>query len=1810
MELTMKTYGLQTVLSLIKSFKFTRSASIKRLKTPVCVLVSCLLCLVALESKALVSFPEWVQQQSDKYIEDLKNQSAGLSSQEIALSVQRIKEAKESEQWASVVSEYGRVLGKDPNNMDHFKDWLQLILANQKLREVDKNNWKAFEDARSAAIHVYRLAKTPEQKAEVLLVLGNMLDPENPYDTPNYAMVLNEVHSLVSVEKLKKEHPYLKNFMPHQFVKTEVNNQGSPPSVCFNFSQPLKSPSAGFHYEDYIQITPKVDGNLKVSGRQLCLSPVQFGATYDVILKKGIPNEYNDKTEEDQHISFKVKDQDARLSFSPNAYVLMREDNPVLPLTGVNVDTVTLKILRINDRALNDVVKSNSDISFLSSLWPYRVEQLENYQGELLFSGEFDLKTENNQTTEKNKTVTKQIPLQQVIKNIKPGIYIVYAEEANAVWSERSRATQWLIISDMGLTTFTEDSSAIFANIRSLKSASPLSEVEVKLVARNNALLGTAKTNQEGNVYFESNLTRGTGGNQPTWILAYGKKGDFSLLNLEQSSFDFSDRSVGGRESMGPLEAFLFTEQGVYRPQDTVHVTTLLRNLQSKSVGDLPLTFKLLRPDDVEVLRKTITGNKLGYYELTLPLQAATRTGQWKVLAYTDVKKDPIGQVNFSVEDFVPSRVLINVTANKPALTLEEAIKAEVKAQYLFGAKAAGLTGQAVLSLRKMPNPYPEYPGFTFGLSNETFLDKRENLVFSGLNSEGIGEIPVSLEGKAIKTSLPLEANIRVTLSDKGGRPETGSLKLPVYLKPFMIGLKPHFSENQLPRENHEASFDVIAVTPQKKLTNVKNLEYELYEERYNYTWYQPQQYQAWQYKKQTEDKFLSKGQFEVQSDGPNTLKIPLKEEGNYRLEIRDPKNDVATSIQFSKGWREITVGEDSPEKLKVKIDKEQLKPGETATLKIESPFEGQALVTLANDKIIENYNIKVSKQGTEFKITAKESFGSGIYCLVSAFRPLSSNNPSSVNPASVNPDKDNGKNMDKSFLPKRAVGIAWIAMNTEARELDIQWSVPEGTRPNQMVEIPITVRSKDSQPLKEAMVTVSAVDEGILKLTDFQTPDPKTFFLGQRQLGIMMRDLYGKLIDPISGKIGILRSGGDQALLSRNMQALSKRSFKVVSLYEGLVPLDSGGKGKITLSLPNFNGTLRMMAVAFDETRVGSQSAELLVRNPIVIEGSLPRFLAPNDQTFLNVSFHNITGESNEYQITTTATGAVILSQNPTQTLNLQKGASQSLSIPLQAKTLGNGKITLRLQGKGLDLNQEFDISVRAPTPEKTENGIQLLKTGDSMTLHQDVMKGAIMGTERVMAQFSTHIPWDTSLLYRFLKGYPYGCVEQIVSRALGILLYQKSETLQDKNLINNALALISEKQNADGSFSLWSNPQASDPWLTAYVMDFLLLAQSKHYEVPTFTLKNGVEWLKKYMDSKREDEQSLNNATYALYILTKANRLESGSLRYFYDTYYESLSNPFSRAMIANSLISKGDIERAKKAFQNLFEKNNPVTLPFGSNIRDKAGILSLLLQSTQKEPTLNVSDMISSITGELTESLKKNVNVSTQEAAWILWASYNMQDRQEKTIETPLEILINDKKEIALKERPQALTLDLTTPLKESTALKITNPNPYSVWGSWAVSYIPEKMEAAKNGLEIKREYYTLEGKAVTLENVKQGEEFIVKISGKVETPLAHSLLIVDLLPAGFEIQNANLDPSNALSTVAWLNNLTPPVHTELRDDRYLAFLNLTETQSEFAVAYLLRAVSLGSYVNPGAFVEDMYAPKYFANTKSEQVQVSAP
>ncbi|MCB1826077.1 MAG: alpha-2-macroglobulin family protein [Candidatus Competibacteraceae bacterium] len=1646
--------------------------------------------------------------------------------------------------------------------------WLELSQTWRALAQSSKDSQtqrQARERTRQAAWNALRAARAPFERARALFWLGELYDQSR--SSKQAMAAFREGLELEDNPRIAKRYQELADANAFQIKGVSVESDSATPKICLNFSDDLTR-DRRIHYEDYLLVQPAIQAVASAKKRQLCVEGVSHGQSYTITARAGIPSATGEKTRVSQEFTAKVEDREPTLGFRGATYVLPKIDGQRLPLTSVNLDAARLRVLRINDRNLAREIENRRITNLLDG---YDLNAIAKQSGEQVWEGTLTLAT-----GERNQEITTAIPIGEILRDPQPGIYIVSAELVTQdPDSYENRATQWLVVSDIGLFTLRgDDGLHVFA--RSLADAKPLPGIELRLYARNNGELGQAVTDRQGYARLDPGLLRGAGGREPAALMAFGK-GDYNFLDLTKPAFDLSDRGVGGRAAPGPVDTFLYTERGVYRPGETVELMALARDSRGYALTETPLTLKVFRPDTVEIARLRPSNPALGGYHVQLPLPLNARTGGWTVKAYTDPKGEPVGQLKFQVEDFVPQQLKLALSSTATVLKPGEPAVVDIDGRFLYGAPAANLKAEAELVLDEDANPYPAFPGYRFGLAQDSWTAQRFPVALTGTDAQGKAQASIELE-QTPDTSRPLLAKVRVSLFEPGGRPVNRDLKLPYRTQPFAIGIKPRFSDGGV-QTGQDAVFEVITLDPLGQPLAKNGLRAELVREDYQYYWYHDEG--RWNYKLIIRDTTPAGGQtLNLAAGQPAVVTQRGLDWGHYRLDVLDPATGVASSVRFTAGWFETPNEGDTPDQMKVTLDKPRYQAGETAKIFVRAPFAGEVLLNVVGDRLWLSKTVSAGADGATVELPIPAEWGPGVYIAATAFRPADS---------------------AQQRGPGRAIGVAWVGLDPAPRTLTVTLDAPAEWKPRQTVELPVAVSGLDAgQP---AWLTVAAVDEGILQLTDFATPDPVQYFLGKRRLSMQVLDLYGKLIEA-GGRPGQLRAGGDAG--SRQLDASGIRTVKTVALFSGPVALDGDGRARVPLALPDFNGQLRLMAVAWDRNRVGQAEAKPLVRDPLVAQVYLPRFLAPEDDSRITVSVQNLSAPPGDYQLRLSAEGAVAVEEPATFAFTVTDSATQnqdSRTFTLRGLQPGKGQVHLQITGPNdFQLAREADIGVRPAQTFVSNRAAQRLNPGETLRLGGEVLSDYLPGTGQAQLSIASRPNLNVPELLAELDRYPYGCLEQTTSRALPLLYFnQVAQAWVGQNAteaglrarVQGAIQRILSLQDAGGGFGLWGPDNEIEDWLSAYAMDFLVRARQEHYLVPEVAYQSGLKRLRERVNEADFDTERLGWRAYNLYVLARVQKAAIGDLRYLHDNYLAKLPNALAQAQLGAALARYGELGRAREAFTAALNRTERTwTRDYGSPLRDRAAVLALLAEVKL------LPERLPDLADQVAADFNTRRYTSTQEQAWLLLAA---------------RALLQQPGQLQLAVDGRATTAD---PFYQSLAgtaltqgLTVVNQSTQPAWYTLNRSGVPVAPQPpAQEGFTISRRYYTRTGKEVDPAQIRQNDLLVAVITGEAAGKEQQQALVVDLLPAGLEIENARLAHNASTAELSWLPKLTETLHTEIRDDRFVAALDLDPgDKRRFTLAYLARAVTPGVYRQPAVYVEDMYKPWQFGRGSMGMVKV---
>jgi len=766
----------------------------------------------------------------------------------------------------------------------------------------------------------------------------------------------------------------------------------------------------------------------------------------------------------------------------------------------------------------------------------------------------------------------------------------------------------------------------------------------------------------------------------------------------------------------------------------------------------------------------------------------------------------------------------------------------------------------------------------------------------------------------------------------------------------------------------------------------------------------------------------------------------------------------------------------------------------------------------------------------------------------------------------------------DARSRPGRAIGLTWVGVDPSVRKLPVAFEVPDKYPPRARAVIKL-------RTAPGAWVSLAAVDEGILRLTNFVSPDPSNHFLGRRRLGLDIRDDWGRLIAPPDGAATSLRQGGDEGSF-----ALPDVPQKTVTLFVAPTQAGTDGLVEIPLDLPDFNGQVRLMAVAWSGTKLGAAATDVFVRDPLVAEPLLPRFLAPGDAARLTVLLHNLDLPAGEDAVTVSVSGPLAIQGEQRLAATLAQGAQALPSTILTATGAGRGIIRLDVTGPGgFHIQRETAITIRPA------RGVTTMVAGGDLAPGAEIQLAPqldrfIAGSWRASASFGGAVRYDVAGLVQALDHYPLWCLEQATSRGMPLALLPDGPVAgaDRAGRLQQALGFVLDRQRFDGGFGLWSASDEAEPWLSAYATEFLLRARDAGAPIPEQALKDALKFLSDAADESGERPADLAAQAYRLYVLAFAGQGRPGAARVMVERV-DRLPTPLAKAQLGGALALAHDQPRADAAFASALAApaRKWWAFDYGTALRDQAAIAVLLKESNL--PGDRLTRLLDAMPGK---DLSADT-LSTQEQSWAAAAA---------------AVLGRDGKQarIALDGRnlPPApmVSVAITGP---ATARNLDDK---AVWQTVSVTGIPATpLPAARAQMRITRQFKTLDGQALDLDHLKQNTVFVVLLEGRAEDGQPHRAMVQQGLPAGWEI--AGRLNSGDVAGAPWLGKLSETEAQPGADDRYAAVMALTAEQQGFRLAVRVRAVTPGTFELPGAEASDMYRPGVFVRQNAGRITVQA-
>ncbi|MFY0615891.1 alpha-2-macroglobulin family protein [Shimia sp.] len=1631
--------------------------------------------------------------------------------------------------------------------------WAEYARLNAELKSEKASETRTYrERAFLSAINAYLRSDSANARVNALLLLSDQLETQERGKSVLKSLRLAETMSQrdeVTTRLSDAIAKYGFRVSDHQ-----VSSDLEAPRFCAEFNEPLIKVG-----QDYAPFVKVADSRLaiQVEEQQICVEGLTHGQQIEVTFREGLPAQSGEALVKDTTVRAYVRDRSPKVAFAGRAYVLPRNSDVGVPVETVNLDEITLTLQRVNDRNL---LRAIQDSYFGQPLSYWQIDDFAQDVAETIWTGSGQVENTLNQT------MTTRLPMAEIVQGQPAGVYSLTADVPGADKYDETSATQWFLLSDVGVTTLS-GTDGLHVFVRHLADASAWGDAKVTLLSRANRVLGEVETNGEGYAVFDAGLSRGQGSSAPALVMVQSDD-DFSFLSLTDPAFDLSDRGVEGRPAAPPVDVFVTTDRGAYRAGETIFATALARGAFAQALPGLPITAILTRPDGVEYSRIASVDGVAGGHVFELPLGPTVPRGRWTIDFKSDLDAPTLATAKVLVEDFLPERIDFELTAPEAPFDPEAETTLALDARYLFGAPAANLNAEGQVTLR-VRDDIDGFDGFRFGRYDTPFYGKTEYFYGEVTDRDGHADLFVPLPDQDAQGRL-LSAEVTVRVLEGSGRPVERKITHPVAAKTPLIGIKPLF-KGDVVSEGSRVDFEIVGLNPDLTAANMP-VRWTVNRVETRYQWYQLGG--RWEWEPTTSRKAVAQGAATLSGD-VLTLGADV-DWGRYEIVVTQEGGAyVSSAVEFFAGWYAPADATETPDTVELSLNSEIYRSGDLAQLRLVPRFAGKALISVMSNRLISMKAVDVIAGENLIELEVTDDWGAGAYVTASVIRPS---------------DVEAGQN------PSRALGLRYAQVDPSAKQLQVALDAPVTTDPRGFLDIGIQVEGIASG--ETAFVTLAAVDVGILNLTRFDSPDPSDHYFGQRRLGMEIRDIYGRLINGLSGDMGTLRSGGDaNAGVGFDSPPPTE---ELVAYFQGPIAVSEDGTAQVRFDLPEFNGSVRLMAVAWSPSAVGQAEAEVLVRDPVVVTASVPRFLAPGDESRLLLEFVHADGAAGRMGLDVAAQGVTIDAASVPSGLDLEELGSARFSVPIVADDIGDHSLRIALTTPdGKQLVKTLTLPVRLNDPEISETRQVSLGVGEQLTLVADMFADLRPGTAELVVSSGALARFDAPGLLQALDRYPYGCTEQVTSQTLPLLYFEEVAQALDivpagdiDQRIAESIDRVLTRQSSNGAFGLW-RAASGDFWLDAYVSDFLSRARVQGHLVPEVAFKQAMNNLRNRVNYAPDFDNGGEDLAYALLVLAREGAAAMGDLRYYADTKGEAFATPLAAAQLGAALALYGDQTRADDMFRIAARKITALEADekplwradYGTSLRDTAGALALALEAGSE--ALDVETLLQRVSGP-------DRVLSTQESAWSLMAAH---------------ALIEDDTRNNLSLNGRALDGPLLQQFSdrdfaEDIALRNEGNSPDRITVTTVGVPLFPIVESGY-GYRLTREYYTLEGQLVDAGSVAAGTRLVAVLTVDPSSAVGARLMVNDPLPAGFEIDNPNLLGSGDVKALDWLN-LTTADHSEFRADRFLAAVDWRSDKS-FQLAYMVRAVSPGDYHHPAASVEDMYRPQYRANTSATRLVV---
>lgn len=1513
---------------------------------------------------------------------------------------------------------------------------------------------------------------------------------------------------------------------------------------------------------EFVAVEPSADYTVEVvddwDGRGLVLrGDFKPGDIYEVAFKEGLPAANGSSLPQtiSRSVQFPLPESAVRIE-APGRY---------LSPQGTLAVTVMASNLKEYVARLRPVLANN-----LVQL-ALRESDYYAYYGQLTADLAGAVRTATNAlpAAKDGETVRGAVDLRALAGGEPRGVYWLELEGKDASGDRRL-----LVATDLGVAARVfPGGAAVWVN--SLRTAQPAAGAAVTVFSRNNQVLARGTADAQGLARLEWPEDEAT---EP-FVVTAELDGDLSYIDLNRTRVEQGEGLDGmAYLEAGELEAAVFSDRGVYRPGETVFMQALVRDDQLRAPEAFPALLRVRRPDGRIFQDIPVVLDEYGAAQAEAKLPDYLPTGRYSLELALPGTFTVLGETSVALEDFVPPQIRVDVVPPEGRASAGDVLAFGVKSAHLFGRAASGLKASGAATFKAVPFAPKDWAGWTFGDEEKAFSSVYRTLGTVELDEDGCARFEV--ESRASwRPPAALQLVQQATVMEASGRAVTayGTSLLDAY--PFYVGLKPAWEGAVRAGETQRVA--VAEVAPDgAAAAEGKPLVLTLSKVSWNSVL---RRNSRGRYEWKSERQVVEIRQDTLAAGGAaQEWAFAVDGAGDYMLVAADPASGASTRISFSAGsgdpeW--AAWSREKPGRVELAWDRARYLPGETARLQVRAPFAGPALLTVETDRVREARVVMLEKNTAEFEVAVEAAYAPNAYCTLTMIRPAQA---------------------EEVWSAHRAIGAIALPVDRPAGRLQVAIEAPAAARPQAPFAGTVTVRDAEGNPAKGA-VTVMAVDEAICMLTGFATPDPEEVFAAQRALGVTPYDLYAELMPVTEEQVeGAPAPGGDgEDGLRKRLNPIKANRFKPVALWQAALPLDTNGQAVVKMDLPEFSGELRLMAVAYNAAQTGSTSTPMKVKRDLIVQPALPRFLAIGDRCEAAVTLHNESGAAMAVKVGATC-GGPLRAETAEQILEIPAGGSATAVLPLVAGP-GPGKAlcTIEATGGSESFRDTIELAVRPAAGSRVSGAYRVLAAGEGATLAPPA--DWLPESVSLSGALSALPTLEMGRALDYVVHYPYGCLEQTVSGALPLLhagewaerLLPGARAIGDVEAwVPAAIARVLSMQQGNGGFSLWPFSRGVAVEASVYAVHFLVEAQAAGFDVPADRLAEALDWVRERLDrtvpadaSPEEWADEMQERAYLCHVLALAGKPDAGWNARLRE---QAAKLTFAgRAHTASALLLAGEPRQAVAMMDSMGLPSPRARTPgrlLDSDVRDTALLLSAWLDV---DPD---GEAVARLAQVLRDRQRDGHWGNTQDDAMALLA-FGKLARHLPAEAQPFSGALSLP---GGETRAFAGTNDVSWSLNPGAggALAVTNEGPGKLY-LWTrfegVATAPE--EASEQGVAIHREFFDQAGEAIDPAELPQGELIVVRLVVDTRDRLLDQLVIEDLLPAGWEIENPSLATSQQFD---WLRQRSEPDRNrEARDDRMLIFTGAIRGVANFH--YAVRAVTPGTYALPPVVVSGMYEPE---------------